>query len=165
MDGLFLRQLLALAGSFYWPLELRWDFMAFRLGETRGSRPLILHPGQEFKFVTEKDVPVRAGYVWGGYVAANRPLAGFRIKYRGLQREFAYEPTFQYMFDLGLAQASPGMFTLSRFNYATPPEYVAVATPSLFFPFGRNFEVTLLNKDTANAIFYDAAIMLMLLYD
>jgi len=165
MDSGKLWQMLALAGGFYWPLELRWDFIVFRLGETRGTRPMVLQPRSKFTVVTEKDVSVRAGYVWGGYVAANSPQAGFGIRYRGVQREFTQEYTFQDLYDLGFSQQVPGAFTLNRFNQSSPPEYVLSLSPSLVLPFGRNFEAYIVNRsDTRNAIFYDAVAILMLLY-
>jgi hypothetical protein len=165
MDSPPLRQLLALAGGFYWPAELNWDFIVFRLGETRGTRPMVLRPMSKFTVVREKDVPARAGYVWAGYVAANSPQAGFGIRYRGVQREFTQEYTFQDLYNLGLAQQVPGAFALNRFNQPSPPEYVLSLAPSLVFPFGRNFETYIVNRsDTSNAVVYDAVAILLLLY-
>ena len=161
MDSQLLR---LLTGSFYWPAEERWDFMVFRLGEIRGSRPLLLPPRTRFKVVTEKDVPTKTGYVWAGYVAANSPQSGFGIRYRGMQREFTLEYTFQDLHDLGFAQQVPGAFTLNRFNQPAPPEYVLSLSPSLYLPFGREFEAYVVNRGGTNALIYDALAILMLLY-
>jgi hypothetical protein len=156
----------AYAPNVWFPLTRQWDVQNLP-PPGRFTFPMTLHAGDRILMWTDEDLLSPRGWVYAASVTANKPDVGIRLEYTSPRgRRVVWEVTARDMYNQGLiGVACPGMWGLTRWAEATPPEYVAVLYPSLIVPYQPKGGFYLINRGAEDATVYSLIVTLINLFE